>query len=152
MKHILVSPWMGGICLLDSTEFKYLGVVFDQHGLTWNAHTKYVVKRCKTRINFMKFIAGTFWGLHPDNMLILFKGLVQLVLEYGCVCFAKIAETHLKKLERVQWRFSLALMQSTHTGTVEALSDVPPLDLHFSYLNQQFLVYSYARSGNALRG
>jgi hypothetical protein len=84
---------MGGICLPASTEFKYLGVVYDQ-GLTWNAHTKYVVKRYKTRINFMKSIAETSWGSHPDNILISFKGLVRSVL----------AETHLKKLEKVQWR------------------------------------------------
>jgi hypothetical protein len=44
-------------------------------------------------------------------------------------------------------------MQSTHTGTVEILSGVPPLlDLSFSYLSQKFLVYSYARSDDALRG
>jgi hypothetical protein len=29
---------------------------------------------------------------------------------------------------------------------------VPTLDLRFSYLNQKFLVYSYARGGDALRG
>jgi hypothetical protein len=39
--------------------FKYLSVVFDQ-GLIWNAHTKYFMKKCKTRINFMKFIAKAF--------------------------------------------------------------------------------------------
>jgi hypothetical protein len=112
----------------------------------------YVVKRCKTRINFMKYIAGIFLGSHPNNM---FKRLVWSVSEYGCVCFAEMGETHLKKLEGVQWRglrVSLALMQSTHTGKVEALSGVPPLDLRFSCLNQKFLVYSYARSGDALRG
>jgi hypothetical protein len=54
-----------------------------------------------TRINFIKSIAGTFWGSHSDNMLILFK--VRSVLKYGCVCFAEIAETHLKKLEMFQW-------------------------------------------------
>jgi hypothetical protein len=64
------SLTMDGIGLPISKEFKYLGVVFDR-GLTWNAHTRYVLKRCKTRINFMKSIAGTAWGSHPDNMLIL---------------------------------------------------------------------------------
>jgi hypothetical protein len=43
-------------------------------------------------------------------------------------------------------------MQSTHTGKFVALSDVPPLDLRFLYLNQKFLVYSHARSGCALQG
>jgi hypothetical protein len=42
-------------------------------------------------------------------------------------------------------------MQSTHTSTVKALSDVPLLHLRFSYLSQKFLVYSYPRSGDALR-
>jgi hypothetical protein len=123
---------MIGICLLSSKEFKYLGVVFDR-GLTWNAHTKYVVKRCKTRINFMKSIAGTSWGSLPDNMLILFKGLVRLVLEWRGL------------------RVSLGLMQLNHTGKVEALRDVLPLELRFLYLNQKFLVYSYARKDDALR-
>jgi hypothetical protein len=112
---------MAGIGLPISKEFKYLGVVFDR-GLTWNAHTRYVLKICKTRMNFMKSIAGTAWESHPDNMLILSKGLVRSVLEYGCVCFLEMAVTHFKKLERVQWRalrISLGLMQSTHTGTVE---------------------------------
>jgi hypothetical protein len=84
------------------TEFKYPGVVLDR-GLTRHAHTKFFVKRCKRRINFNKSIVGTAWDSHPDNMLILFKILVRLVLEYGCVCFAKMAENHLMKLERVQW-------------------------------------------------
>jgi hypothetical protein len=129
------SLTMGVIGLLISKEFKYLGVVFDR-GLTWNAHTRYVLKRCRTRINFMKSIAGTAWGSHPDNMLILYKGLVRSVLEYGYVCFSEMAVTHFKKLERVQWRalrISLGLMQWTHTGTVEVLNGVPPLDLRFSY-------------------
>jgi hypothetical protein len=70
---------MIGICLLASTKFKYLGVAFDHRGLTWIAHTKYVVRRCKTRINFMKSIGGTSWGSNPDKLLILFKELVRLV-------------------------------------------------------------------------
>jgi hypothetical protein len=94
-----------------------MDVVFDR-GLTWNAHTKYVVKRCKTRINFMESIAGTSWGSHPDNMLILFKGLVRSVFEYSSVCFGEMAQTHLKKVQWRRLRVSLALMQLTHTGTV----------------------------------
>jgi hypothetical protein len=127
---------MDEICLPASTEFKYLGVVFDRW-LTWN------VKRCKTSINFMKSIAGISLGSHPDSLLILLKGLVRSVLLYGCVYFAEMAETHLKKLERVQWRgqrFSLALMQSTHMGKVEALSGVPLLDLRFVVFEPEVFV------------
>jgi hypothetical protein len=95
------SLTMGGIGLPISKEFKYLGVVVDW-GLTWNAHTRYVLKRCKTRFNFMRSIAGTAWESHPDNMLIPYKSLVRSVLECGCVCFSEMAATHFKKLERVK--------------------------------------------------
>jgi hypothetical protein len=81
------SLTMGGIGLPISKEFKYLGVVFDR-GSTWNAHTRYVLKRCKTRVNFMRSIAGTAWRSHPDKILIVYKSLVRSVLEYGCVCFS----------------------------------------------------------------
>jgi hypothetical protein len=102
----------------------------------------------------MKSIAGTAWGSHPDNMLILYKGLVRSVLEYGCVCFSEMAVTHFKKLERVPWRalrISLGLMQSTHTGTVEVLSGVPPLDLQFSYLNRRFLISALSKGSDKFR-
>jgi hypothetical protein len=103
----------------------------------------------------MKSIAGTAWRSHPDNMMILYKGLVRSVLEYGCVSFSEMAVTHFKKLERVQWhapRISLGLMQSTHTGTVEVLSGVPSLDLRFSYLNRRFLISSFSKGSDPLRG
>jgi ribonuclease HI len=99
----------------------------------------------------MKSMAGTAWGSHPDNMLILYKGLVRSVLEYGFVCFAEMAVTHF----RVQWlalRISLGLMQSTHTSTVEVLSGVPPLDFRFSYLNHRFLISAFSKSSDILRG
>jgi hypothetical protein len=79
--------------------------------------------------------------LHHDNILILIKGLVWSVLEYDCVGVAEMAETHLEKLEGVHWRalrVSLALMQLTHMGTVEALSSVLPRDLRFSCLTKSF--------------
>jgi hypothetical protein len=103
----------------------------------------------------MKSIAGTAWGFHCDNMLILYKGLVRSVLEYGCVCFSEMAVTHFNKLEWVQWRalrISLGWMQSTHTGTVEVLSGVPPLDLRFSYLNRRFLINAFSKGSDTLRG
>jgi hypothetical protein len=44
----------------------------------------------------------------------------------------------------------LALMQSTHTGTVEALSSVPPMNLRFSYLNHQKFLRSILMQGAAM--
>jgi hypothetical protein len=43
-------------------------------------------------------------------------------------------------------------MQSTHTGTVEVLSGVSPLDLRFSYLNRRFLICAFSKGSDPLRG
>jgi hypothetical protein len=42
-------------------------------------------------------------------------------------------------------------MQSTHTGTVEVLSGVPPLDLQFSYLNRRFLISALSKGSDTFR-
>jgi hypothetical protein len=57
-------------------NFRYLGIVFDGK-LLWFK-----------KINFLRC------GAHPDVMLILYKGLIRSVLEYGCITFDRIVGTH----------------------------------------------------------
>jgi hypothetical protein len=38
------------------------------------------------------------------GMLLLYRGLIGSVLEYGPVCYAGIARTHILLLERIQYR------------------------------------------------
>jgi hypothetical protein len=55
--------------------------------------------------------------MNVDVMLILYKGLIRSVLEYGFIACDRIAGTHMLKLERVQYRclrITLGLIQSTH--------------------------------------
>jgi hypothetical protein len=83
-------------------------------------------------------MAGVSWGAHTDVMLILYKGLIRSVLEYGCITFDQVAGTHILKLERVQFhclRITLGLMQSTHVQTLEVIGSVPPLRMRFLLLN-----------------
>jgi ribonuclease HI len=153
LPKIKFKLYINELPLQVSDEFKYLGVIFDK-GLTWNSHTRYVVQKCKSRINFMKSISSTSWGCHPANMLLLFKTLVRSVIEYGCICFSEMAATHFKKLERVQWRglrICLGLMRSTHTGTVEVLSGVPSLDLRFSFLNYKYLINAFSNEYHLIK-
>jgi ribonuclease HI len=143
---------LNGTPLKLSNTFRYLGVVFDRK-LLWNAHIKYILQKCSTRINFLRSMAGVSWGSHPDIMIILYKGLVRSVLEYGCITFDRAADTHLLKLERVQYRclrIALGLMQSTHVQTVEVIASVEPLRLRFSMLNQRFLTKTLAKINHPL--
>jgi hypothetical protein len=134
-------------------NFRYLGVVFDGK-LLWGAHVRYIQQKCFKRINFLRSMAGVSWGAHPDVMLILYKGLIRSVLEYGCVAFDRMAGTHILKLERVQYRclrIALGLMQSTHVQTLEVIGGVPPLRMRFSMLNHRYLISAFSTAGHPLR-
>jgi hypothetical protein len=79
-------------------------------------------------------MAGVSWGAHPDVMIILYKGLIRSILEYGCIVFDRLADKHMLKLERIQYRclrVAAGLMQSTHLQTMEVLAGVEPLRLRY---------------------
>lgn len=120
-------------------EFKYLGVIFD-HRFNWKAQTNYIVKKCEKRLNFMRSVAGSNWGAHPDSLLMLYKTTILSILEYGCIAFRHLKNCHRIKLMRIQWRalrLSLGLMRSTHTSSLEVLAGVMPLDLRWQKLSDK---------------
>jgi hypothetical protein len=130
-KHHLsdVTLCIDGRRLLQTKEFKYLEVFFDSM-LRWSTQVRYVQRRCLQRFNFMRSIAGTWWGAHARYMLLLYKGLVGSILDYASVCYSRMARTHFLKLERLQYRslsIALGLMQSTPNKSLGVLSGVSPL-------------------------
>ncbi|XP_058814360.1 uncharacterized protein LOC131678307 [Topomyia yanbarensis] len=113
--------------------FKYLGIWFDSKG-TWEGHIRYLIKKCQQRINFLRTITGSWWGAHPSDVIRLYQTTILLVMEYGCFCFRSAANTHIIKLERIQYRclrIALGSMQSTHTMSLEVLAGVLPLKDRF---------------------
>lgn len=143
---------MNGSRMPVSETFRYLGVVFDRK-LLWNSHVKYIQEKCLKRINLLSCMAGVSWGSHPDIMVILYKGLIRSILEYGCIVFDRMADTHMLKLERIQYRclrIALGLMQSTHVQTLEIIAGVEPLRLRYSMLNQRYLISAYSKGFSRL--
>jgi hypothetical protein len=98
----------------------------------------YVQKRCLQRLNFLKSVAGVWWGAHSRCMIKLYRGLVGSVLEYGSVYYSGIARTHMLRLKRVQYpgiRIALGLMCSTPNNSLGVLSGKAPLAKRSVYLN-----------------
>jgi ribonuclease HI len=148
-----IQVFLNDRLLTVSKNFRYLGVVFDEK-LLWNSHIHLVQQKCTKRINFLRCMAGVSWGAHPDILILLYKGLIRSVLEYGCVAFDRAADTHILKLDRIQYRclrICLGLMQSTHVQTVEILAKVEPLRLRFSMLNQRFLTTAFSSPSHPLK-
>lgn len=144
---------LDSIAISQSFGFKYLGVVFDPRS-TWKQHVEHISKRCEKRINFMRTISGSTWGAHPEVLLLLYKSTIRPVLEYGARAFENMAKTHRIRLQRIQWRairVSFGLMSSTHTGSLEAISGVQPLDLRWRTLIDKQTMKSFASPSTMLR-
>jgi hypothetical protein len=93
------------------------------------------------------------WRAHPSCILLLYRGLIGSVLEYGSVCYAGMAKTHMLLLERIQYRalrISIGLMESTLNNSLGVLSGVPPLQHRLFYLNFRYLVNTFQKNGHPL--
>jgi hypothetical protein len=87
-------------------------------------------------------------------MLLLYRGPIGLVLEYGSVCYAGMAKIHMLLLERIQYRvlrISMGLMGSTPNNSLGVLSGIPPLRHRLFYLNFRYLVNTFQKNGHPLR-
>jgi hypothetical protein len=129
----------------------YLGVITKGP----SCHAKYVRRRCLQRVNLLKSVAGVSWGAHLSCLILLYRGLIGSVLEYGSVCFTNMVKTHTLGLERVQYRalrIALGLMGSTPNNCLGVLSGIPSLAERFTYLNFRYLVAAFYRLGHPLLG
>jgi hypothetical protein len=60
--------------------------------------------------------------MNVDVMLILYKGLICSVLEYGCIACDRIAGTHMLKLERFQYH-CLRIALGSKRNAIDSCSD-----------------------------
>jgi hypothetical protein len=94
--------WLGmGIWFFHYLQTSQKWWVFQE---TWRLHTKYIQRRCRASVNFMKSISGESWRTHPACLLVLYKSTVRFVIEYGGMCFSGMSDCHMRRLKRIQWR------------------------------------------------
>lgn len=137
-----ISLSLNGSEICCSSSFKYLGVYFDPK-LTWKIHTEHLIKKCSRRVNFMRSVAGTWWGADPGDLLTIYKSTVRSVIEYGAVAILPMADTHMLRLQRVQWRAircAMGFMRTTHTATLEVLSGIPPVRDRLTLVAERALI------------
>lgn len=127
---------------------KFLGVVFDNK-LTWNAHIKYIVEKCKRRLNLMRAVSGYTWGASKRSLKAIYRTLVRPILEYGDIAFATASKTALAKLTSIQTE-ALRLCCGAAKGTpASALqNECGEIPLHLRYL-QNALKFSIKIKGSA---
>lgn len=139
-----VTLELGSCPLSVVNNFKFLGVIFDSK-LRWSFHIDYIRQKCIKRINLMKCISGTKWGASKQILVILYKGLIRSILDYGSMVYDSANTNLLSKLDVIQnrcLRLCCGALRQTRVSLLEVECGVPPL-----FLQRKILLLKYiARS------
>lgn len=112
-------------------SMKALGIYLTSN-LSWSRQITHIKQRTLPYINFLRSIAGQYWGAHPQMMLQIYKSCVRPILEYGSIFLAKIPKKDALILDRIQYsciRICLGSTKTTHTGSLEVMAGLTPLSI-----------------------
>ena len=94
-----------GLNVAEADTLKLLGVTFDRH-LHYGQHLRNTALRAAQRIGFLR---KAFQVLDHKGRTVAYKGFVRPMLEYCPLVWSGAADSHLRRLDKVQKR-ALALI------------------------------------------
>jgi len=120
-----------GKAIKVQSTVKFFGVIFDQH-MSWRPHIDYVVDRCNKRLNLMRIMSGTRWGVSKNVLLIVYKALIRSIMDYGCIAYDTASLSVKSKLDSVQYkamRICCGAMTGTPATSLQVECGQPPSQL-----------------------
>ena len=130
-----------GTLLKPTNSVKYLGLVLDRH-LTYKPHLQHICRKAYNRLNLLKRLTGTTWGLHPDTVLRTYKAFLRPVLEYGHIAWITAGPTFynkLKILERHALRIAFRVTLPSPTRDLYAKLTFPHVLYHIERLRLNYI-------------
>ena len=115
-----VDLLLDGNKIKQYTEYKFLGMWFD-HKLTWKKHILSVKDKCTKRLNLLRCIAGTSWGGNGQILLLIYKGLIRSILDYGCELYDTACNSLKEQLDSIQYQALKVVTGAIHSTSLEAL-------------------------------
>lgn len=73
---------LNGVNIENSTSVRFLEIYLDGR-LNWKEHIRVTKNKAERAVSILKAIAGFKCGVHPTNLLVVFKGLVRAILNWG---------------------------------------------------------------------
>ena len=120
---------------------KYLGLTVDAPNLTWNKHIEEVSRSANQRLNMMRAVAGTSWGVDRDTLINFYTVYIRPKITYGITAIASTSTTTLGILEKIQntaLRISLGARNTSPIVSLQAEANVPPLSLHIKEICSKY--------------
>ena len=100
--------------------YKFLGLVFDKK-LTFIPHLKYLRSSCNKRLQLLRVIAHTEWGVDRRTLLKLYRSLIRSKLDYGSSIYQSARKTYLKILNPICHGGLRLVLGAFRTSPVESL-------------------------------
>ena len=125
-------------------EFRYLGVWVDS-SLSWSRHIRETCQICMGRLRALRRLCATYWGLHPQVVETLVKGVIFPRLFYGVCAWGGVVrfQQRLQAIDRVL-RLSavvtLGLLRTTSGVKALAVCGWLPADLAIRYEIVRFVL------------
>jgi len=134
----------------QNNSHKFLGIWFDSR-LTWSTHIDSIVEKCKKRLNLLRCIAGTQWGGNSHVLMMVYKGLIRPVIDYGCEAYGSASNTLLKKIDSIQYQALRIVTGGLHMTSLAALQiecGEPPLEFRRQMFVDKYKFYLQTRKDN----
>ena len=118
-------------------EFKYLGIMVDKKGITWERHLNRMSDKTERMLNFFRSVGFNMYGFRERTRLQLYKTFLRPLFEYG-LCMMPPLSKYSKKLDSLQNKCLNALF-STYTNTskaaLETLTHLPNMSHRWKELS-----------------
>ena len=108
IKPCKIKLTMDGEHIEQVNEFKYLGVIIDQH-LTWKPHIEMVSNKISRTIGYINRIKKFL----PNSILILlYNSLILSYFDYCSTIWGTSADCYISRLQKLQNRYARMILQA----------------------------------------
>jgi hypothetical protein len=121
--------------IADWREFAlYLGVRFDRT-LSWKPQFKHIVGEFGNRMDVLRKLCFSNFGLNEKVALTIYKGYIRPVVDYGCPAFITLKPYQFTKLQILQnqaLRLCLRAPRDTPLAELHKRANIPFIQTHIT--------------------
>lgn len=124
---------------------KYLGVILHKH-LKWKCHLQELSKKAYNRLNLIRRLTGTTWGLKAKAVINTYKAFLRPVLTYGHLAWINAPASFYKKLqifERHALRIAYRIRLPSPTSALYDRISFPHILYHLETKRQKYFTTRY---------
>ena len=132
--------FLDGQLLKETTERKFLGLIFDR-SLTWAPHIAYLKGKCLKALNIVQLIKSKSRGTDSKTLLRIYRAIVRSKLDYGCQIYGTGPAYSLRTLDPVHHkglRISLGAYRTSPCESMCAEANEPELEYRRKMLQLQY--------------